>query len=99
MRNAHFPRHFRALSNVTKYDGKTNPSVWLEDYCLTCRVGGATDDLFIIQILHIYLAESVKAWLDHLPRNAINYWDDLWEVFTCNFQGTYVRPWELKCYR
>jgi hypothetical protein len=25
-----------------------NPSVWLEDYHLTCRTGGADDDLFII---------------------------------------------------
>jgi hypothetical protein len=40
----------------------------------------------------IYLVESARAWLDHLPRNAINRWDDLWEVFTSNFQGTYVRP-------
>jgi hypothetical protein len=21
------------ISNVVKYDGKTNPSIWLEDYC------------------------------------------------------------------
>jgi hypothetical protein len=46
---------------------------------------GATNDLFIIQSLPIYLAESIRACLDHLPRNAINYWDDLWEVFTGNF--------------
>jgi hypothetical protein len=35
------------------YNGKTNPSNWLEDYRLTCRVGGANDDLFIIQFLPI----------------------------------------------
>jgi hypothetical protein len=86
-------------SNVTKYDGKTNPSIWLEDYRLTCRAGGATNDLFIIQFLPIYLAESSRAWLEHIPRNAINCWDDLWEVFTDNFQGTYMcpsNPWDLK---
>jgi hypothetical protein len=35
-------------------------------------------------------------------RNAIHFWDDLWELFTRNFQGTYVRPgkpWDLKGYR
>jgi hypothetical protein len=57
-----------------------------------CRAGGAIDDLFIIQYLPIYLAESARAWLDHRPINAINCWDDLWEVFTGNFLGTYVRP-------
>jgi hypothetical protein len=58
--------------------------------------------MFIIQLLPIYLVESARAWLDHLPRNAINRWDDLWEVFTGNFQGTYVRPgnpWDIRGYR
>jgi hypothetical protein len=86
------------LCNITKYDGKSNPIIWLEDYRLTCRVGGATDDLFIILFLAIYLAESTKAWLGHLPRNTINCWDDLWRVFMGNFQGTYMRagnPWDI----
>jgi hypothetical protein len=39
---------FRAPNNIVKYDGNTNHSVWLEDYRLACRVGGADDDLFII---------------------------------------------------
>jgi hypothetical protein len=46
--NAQFPRHFRAPNNIIKYDGKTNPSIWLEDYRLACRVGEADDDMFII---------------------------------------------------
>jgi hypothetical protein len=68
-------------SNIVKYDGKINPSVCLEDYCLVCRAGRANDDL----------AESARGWLDHLSRNVISSWDDPWEVFTGNFQGTYVR--------
>jgi hypothetical protein len=56
------------------------------------RIIWVDDDLFIIQFLSLYLAESTKAWLDHLSRNAINCWDDLWEVFTDNLQGTYVHP-------
>jgi hypothetical protein len=97
--NARFLRRFWAPSNITKYDSKINSSIWLEDYHLAYRAGGANDDLFIFQFLPIYLAESTRAWLDHLPRNAINRWDDLWEVFTSNFQGTYVRPgnpWDLR---
>jgi hypothetical protein len=48
MRDACFPRHFRVPNNIIKYDGKTNPSVWLENYCFTCSAGRADDDLFII---------------------------------------------------
>jgi hypothetical protein len=38
--DAHFPQCFRAPNNITRYDSKTIPSVWLEDYRLACRVGG-----------------------------------------------------------
>jgi hypothetical protein len=78
-RNVHhacFPMHFRAPNNVIKYDGKTNPSVWLEDYYLTCRAGRADDNPFIIQFLPIYLADTTRAWLDHFPRNSIDCWED-----------------------
>jgi hypothetical protein len=97
--DACFPRCFRASNNIIKYDGRTNPSIFLEDYRLTCRVGGADDDIFIIQFLPIYLANTSRAWLDQLPRNSIDCWDDLKEIFTSNFQGTYVWPdnqWNLK---
>jgi hypothetical protein len=64
----------------------------LENYRLVCRVGGADDDLFIMQFLPIYLADTARAWLDQLPRNTINSWEDIKEIVTENFQGTYVRP-------
>jgi hypothetical protein len=60
---------------------------------------GVDNDIFIIQFLPIYLADTAKAWLDHLPRNMIDCWEDLREIFTDNFQGTYVwlgNPWDLK---
>jgi hypothetical protein len=60
----HVPEHFRAPNNIIKYDSKTNPDVWLHDYQLACR---ADDDLFIIQVLPIYLADMARARLDHLP--------------------------------
>jgi hypothetical protein len=42
---------------------------------------------------------ATAALLDTLPRNIINSWDDLREIFTGNFQGMYVcpgNPWDLK---
>jgi hypothetical protein len=56
-------------------------------------------DLFIIQFLTIHLADSARAWMEHLLRNVINGWEDLKEIFTGNFQGAYVQPgnpWDLK---
>jgi hypothetical protein len=48
-------------------------------------VGGADNNLFIIQFLPIYLADTARAWLDHLPRNSIECWEGLREIFTGNF--------------
>jgi hypothetical protein len=92
VRDACFPKHFWAPNNIVKYDGKTNPCIWLENYRLACRADGADSDLFIIQFLPIYLADTSRAWLDHLPKNSIDCLEDLNKIFTSNFQGTYVRP-------
>jgi hypothetical protein len=62
-----------------------------------CR--GATDDLFVIKNLTLYLGDSTRTWLEHLPRDKINDWTDLRRVFVGNFQGTYRRSgkqWELR---
>ena len=99
IRGAPFPQRFRPPANVVKYTGDTNPGVWLEDYRLACRAGGASDDRFVIQYLPICLGENVHAWLDFLPADSIGSWADLRKVFIGNFQGTYVRPsnsWDLK---
>ena len=99
IREALFPQRFRPSANVVKYTGDTNPGVWLEDYRLACRAGGANDDRFIIQYLPICLGENVRAWLEFLPADSIGDWADLWKVFISNFQGTYVHPgnsWDLK---
>ena len=66
--------------------------MWLEDFRLGYRAGGADDDLFIIQYLPLYLAESARAWLEHLPANNIHSWTDFKCIFMGKFKGTYVRP-------
>jgi hypothetical protein len=73
VRGACLLKRFWAPNNVIKYDGKTNPSVWLEDNRLACMVGGANEDLIIIQFLPIYLADMTRAWLDHLLRKMIEH--------------------------
>jgi hypothetical protein len=73
--------------------------VWLEDYRLACHADGATDDLFVIKNMSLYLGDSARTWLEHLPRDKIHYWTDLCRVFVGNFQGTYMRlgkQWELR---
>jgi len=79
--------------------GGTDPGLWLKDYHLACHTGGTDSDGFIIRNLPLYLADSARTWLEHLPANRIACWTDLREIFVGNFQGTYEHPgnpWDLK---
>jgi hypothetical protein len=100
--DAPFLAWFQQPANLSKYSGETNPELWLADYRLACQLGGADDDLLIIRNLPLFLSDSARSWLEHLPPLQINNWRDLVKVFVRNFQGTYVRlenSWDLKSCR
>ena len=99
IRTAPFPPRFRQPTTLVKYSGETDPAVWLNDYCLACQLGGATDDAVIIHNLPLHLADATRTWLEHLPADQIHDWADLVKIFVGNFQGTYMRPensWDLR---
>jgi hypothetical protein len=99
IRTTTFPQRFRQPTTIVKYNGETDPRVWLNDYHLACQLGGATSDEVIIRNLPLHLADSAWTWLEHLPASQIHNWDDLVRTFVGNFQGTYVRPgnsWDLR---
>jgi hypothetical protein len=99
IRAAAFPQRFRQPTTIIKYNGETDPRVWLNDYRLACQLGGATSDEVIIRNLPLHLGDSARTWLEHLPASQIHNWDDLVRTFVGNFQGTYVRPgnsWDLR---
>jgi hypothetical protein len=68
IRDTKFPSRFRAPTDMRMSDRDTNH--W--DYWLTCHIGGVTDDLFVIKNLPLYLGDSARTWLEHLPRDKIN---------------------------
>jgi hypothetical protein len=99
IRTTSFPQRFRQPTSIVKYNGETDPRVWLNDYRLACQLGGATTDEVIIRNLPLHLADSARTWLEHLPASQIHNWDDLVRTFVGNFQGMYVRPgnsWDLR---
>jgi hypothetical protein len=71
--------------NIPKYSRKMNLGLWLEDYRLACQAGGADSDSFIIRNLPMFLADSARTWLEHLPPNKIQSWVNLKEIFVGNF--------------
>ena len=90
-----FPLRFRQPTTLVKYSGETDPAVWLNDYRLACKLGGATEDAVIIRNIPLHLADATRTWLEHLPADQIHNWADLVHIFVGNFQGTYV-PWKLQ---
>ena len=56
--------------NIERYDGTTDPVVWIEDFFLhihTARGG----DLHAIKYLPLKLKEPAQHWLNSLPTNSI----------------------------
>jgi hypothetical protein len=85
IRTANFPQHFHQPTTIVKYNGETDPRVWLNDYRLACQLGGATSDEVIIRNLPLHLADSARTWLEHLPASQIHNWNDLVRTFVGNF--------------
>ena len=82
---AKFLARFRQPTNLTKYLGETNAELWLADYRLACQLGGADDDFLIIHNMPLHLADTARAWLEHLPERMIHDWADLVKIFVRNF--------------
>ena len=84
IREAPYPRHFQPSTHISKYDGKTNQDLWLEDYRLTMKAGGSNDD-FAVHYLPLLLSSSSRAWLEQLEPSSIRCWGDLRSVFIGHF--------------
>jgi hypothetical protein len=61
------------------------PELWLADYRLACQLGATDDDNLIIRNLPLFLSDTARAWLEHLPPGQISNWDDLVQAFAGNF--------------
>ena len=59
IRSAPTPRRFHA-PNIEKYDGETDPKIWLVNYQLAMKAAFASDTFFMIQYLLIYLTDTLE---------------------------------------
>lgn len=64
---APFLARFCAPTTITKYLGETKLVLWLADYRLACQLRETSDDNLIIHNLPLFLLDSARAWLEHLP--------------------------------
>ena len=89
LQNVRWPEKFR-LGAMEKYDRSTDPEEFLQVYSTIHYTAGA-DDNALANYLRAALKGSARSWLVHLPPCSISSWEDLWQQFVTNFQGTYKR--------
>jgi hypothetical protein len=82
-----WPAKFRPLL-PEKYDGKTNPSEFLQVYITTIAAAGG-DTVVMATYFHVALSGPARTWLMNQAPGSIYSWEELYVRFMANFASTY----------
>jgi len=97
LRAVEWPPNFK-VSNVSKYESKLDPAIWLTLYETVARVARTSRDA-MTSYVPIMMGIDALQWLHHLPNNYIDSWDSFCAKFTANFNSLSdkpAQPWDLK---
>jgi hypothetical protein len=83
------PKDFKPA--IEKYDGRSDPSIWLNMYNIAARTSGGNED-HMTGYFPLVMGKAPLPWLDNLPAECITSWVTLSHLFTTNYQATYNRP-------
>jgi hypothetical protein len=81
----------RCIAAIEKYDGRSDPSIWLKIYSITARASGGNEDHMAVYF-PLVMGKVPLLWLDNLPAESITSWATLSRLFKTNYQATYNRP-------
>jgi hypothetical protein len=84
-----YPKDFKPATE--KYDGRSDPSIWLKMYNITARASRGNED-HMAGYFPLLIGKAPLLWLDNLPAECITSWATLSRLFTTNYQATYNRP-------
>jgi hypothetical protein len=84
-----YPKDFKLA--IEKYDGRSDPSIWLKMYSITARASRGNDD-HMAGYFHLVMGKAPLLWLDNLPAECITSWAPLSHLLMTNYQATYNRP-------
>jgi hypothetical protein len=88
LRTIRYPKDFKPA--IEKYDGRSDPSIWLKMYNIAARASGGNED-HMVGYFPLVMGKALLLWLDNLPTECITYWATLSRLFTTNYQATYNR--------
>jgi hypothetical protein len=81
-----YPDNFKP--NIQKYDGRSDPNIWLLMYYVAVKVAGGSID-HMAAYFPLVMGDAPSLWLNNLPVGSITLWADLSHAFTSNFLATY----------
>src|SRR4051812_13733666 len=91
IRTEKFPKSFKLPRDTPKYNGSVKPEDWLSDYLTAVRIAGGSRRV-AVRYAPLRLQGSARTWLNSLPKDSINCWEDFTSAFIHNFTSTYERP-------
>jgi hypothetical protein len=80
-----YPDNFKP--NIQKYDGRSDPNIWLSTYYVAVKATGGNFD-HRATYFPLVMGDAPSLWLNNLPPGSITSWADLSQAFTSNFQAT-----------
>jgi hypothetical protein len=89
LRMIRYPKDFKPA--IEKYDGRSDPNIWLKMYSIAACASGGNED-HMARYFPLVMGKAPLLWLDNLPAECITSWATLSCLFTTNYQTTYNRP-------
>jgi hypothetical protein len=83
------PKDFKPA--IEKYDGSSDPSIWLKMYSIAARAFRGNED-HMARYFPLVMGKAPLLSLDNLPAESITSWATLSRLFTTNYQATYNHP-------
>jgi hypothetical protein len=77
-----YPKDFKPA--IDKYDGRSDPSIWLKMYIIAARASGGNED-HMARYFPLVMGKAPLLWLDNLPAECITFWETLSCLFTTNY--------------
>lgn len=89
-----WPATFKPAINE-KYDGRSDPTIWLKTYSTVVKAANGTYDQ-MAAYFPMVMGPAPLLWVENLPPNNIDSRGQLARAFTQNYQATYNRPSNMK---
>jgi hypothetical protein len=68
LRTIRYPKDFKP--SIEKYDGRSDPSIWLKMFSIAARASGGNED-HMVGYFPLVMGKAPLLWLDNLPAECI----------------------------